>query len=131
MRTLHGTTTLLQAACSSQKKPEEFPFIVGVEMLGEIRAVLCVREADSFAAASPAWRYAKEFPLHFSKMYQPLRTTTLSCLSLFIYLTRRITTVPLQSTRTSELSLALRPLHEEKTRELFPRLKIVKLKKRK
>lgn len=56
MRTLHGTTTLLRAACSSQKKPEEFPYIVGVEMLGESSAVLCVREADSSAAASPAYR---------------------------------------------------------------------------
>jgi len=47
------------------------------------------------AAASPAvWRCAKEFPLHFSTMYQPLRTT-LSYLFLFIYLTRRIATVSL------------------------------------
>lgn len=111
--TLYGTTTLLRTACSSQKKPEEFPFIVGVEMLGESRALLRVREADSSAAASPAWRYAKEFPLHFSTMYQPLRTTTLSCFSLFIYLTRHITTIPL--CRPCELSLALRPLREEKT----------------
>ena len=129
MRTLYGTTTLLRAACSSQKKPEEFPFIVGIEMLSESRAVLCVREADSSAAASPAWRYAKEFPLHFSTfstIYQPLRTITLSCLFLFIYLTRRITTIPLY--RLCELSLALRPIYVKKRENCFC-LKIIKLKK--
>lgn len=54
----------------------------------------------------------------------------LSCLSLFIYLARRITTVPLHGLH--ELSLALRPMRKKKRKKRENRscLKIIKWEKR-
>lgn len=116
-RYICGTITLLRTGCSSQKKPVEFPFIASVKMLGCSWAALyvyiyvCGGRFIHYAPPSPAlphaWRYAKEFPLHFSSCSNRWELYSLLLFPLYLSCAPHYHTTPQPLCGLRELSLWL------------------------